>query len=97
MVGRHLAAARENGPESTLNVIALCGSLRAASINAALLRAAARLSPPEMQVRPLSEIGELPLFNCIDRLNLQPEAVVVNDGSRPEAAVAVFKERTSNE
>ena len=46
-----------------MNVLAICGSLRAASINAALLRAAARLSPPEMRVRPLSGIGELPLFN----------------------------------
>ena len=46
-----------------MNVLAICGSLRAASINAALLRAAARLSPPEMQVRPLSGIGELPLFS----------------------------------
>ena len=45
------------------NVLAICGSLRAASINAALLRAAARLSPPEMQVRPLSGIGALPLFS----------------------------------
>src|SRR5215813_7097519 len=31
--------------------------------NAALLRAPARLSPPEMRVGPLSGIGELPLFN----------------------------------
>ncbi len=46
-----------------MNVLAICGSLRAASINASLLRAAARLSTPEMHVRPLSGIGELPLFN----------------------------------
>ena len=46
-----------------MKVLAICGSLRAASINAALLRAAVRLSPPEMQVKPLSGIGELPLFS----------------------------------
>jgi hypothetical protein len=46
-----------------INVLAICGSLRRASINAALLRAAARLSPPEMRVGRLSGIGELPLFN----------------------------------
>jgi chromate reductase, NAD(P)H dehydrogenase (quinone) len=46
-----------------MKTLAICGSLRAASINAALLRAAARLSPPEMQVRQLSRLGELPLFS----------------------------------
>jgi NAD(P)H-dependent FMN reductase len=46
-----------------MKALAICGSLRVASINAALLRAAARLSPPEMLVRPLSGIGELPLFS----------------------------------
>jgi len=46
-----------------MRVLALCGSLRAASINCALLRAAARLTPAGMQLRPWSGIGDLPLFN----------------------------------
>jgi NAD(P)H-dependent FMN reductase len=43
--------------------LAISGSLRAASINSALLRAAARLSPPNMDVRVCRTVGELPLFN----------------------------------
>jgi chromate reductase len=46
-----------------MNVLALSGSLRAASINSALLRAAARLAPPGMDVIVCDVMGELPLFN----------------------------------
>jgi len=45
-----------------VNVLALCGSLRAASINAALLRAAARLAPPGMTISLHAGLGELPLY-----------------------------------
>jgi len=46
-----------------VNVLALSGSLRASSINSALLRAAARLAPPEVTVVVFDGLGELPLFN----------------------------------
>jgi chromate reductase len=46
-----------------MRVFAISGSLRAASINSALLRAAERLSPPEVEVRLFRTAGELPLFN----------------------------------
>ena len=46
-----------------LNVLALCGSLRKASINAALLRAAARLARPDVDVEIADWLGRLPLFN----------------------------------
>jgi chromate reductase len=46
----------------SFRILALCGSLRRASMNAALLRATARLAPPGMVVR-IASIGELPLFN----------------------------------
>jgi NAD(P)H-dependent FMN reductase len=46
-----------------MQVLAISGSLRAASINSALLRTAARLAPPDIEVVLCSEIGELPLFN----------------------------------
>lgn len=59
----HRLGPRYDTTGCVMNVLAICGSLRAASINASLLRAAARLSTPEMHVRPLSGIGELPLFN----------------------------------
>jgi NAD(P)H-dependent FMN reductase len=45
-----------------MKILALAGSLRAASINAALLRAAARLAPPGCRITLLS-LGTLPLFN----------------------------------
>ena len=46
-----------------LNVLALCGSLRKASINAALLRAAARISAPGADVEVPDWLGRLPLFS----------------------------------
>jgi len=45
-----------------LKVLALCGSLRKASINAALLRAAARLAAPAANVEVPNWLGRLPLF-----------------------------------
>jgi chromate reductase len=44
-------------------VLALCGSLRAASINLSLLRAAARLAPPGISVTLFAGLRDLPLFN----------------------------------
>jgi NAD(P)H-dependent FMN reductase len=47
-------------------VLAICGSLRRASINAALLRAARRLSPPGMVFLDAPSLGEVPPFNPDD-------------------------------
>ena len=44
-------------------ILALSGSLRAASINSTLLRAAARLAPPGVSVILFAGLGEFPLFN----------------------------------
>jgi len=46
-----------------MHFLALCGSLRAASLNAALLRAAARLVPPDVVLHLHPSLGDLPLFN----------------------------------
>jgi chromate reductase, NAD(P)H dehydrogenase (quinone) len=46
-----------------MKVLAISGSLRAASVNSALLRATARLAPSEIEVRVYPEIRALPLFN----------------------------------
>ncbi len=46
-----------------MEILALSGSLRAASENTRVLRAAARVAPPYMPVRVYSGLGELPLFN----------------------------------
>jgi len=50
-------------PPPGLRVLALCGSLRAASINASLLRAAVRLAPADTALTIFPLLGELPLFN----------------------------------
>ncbi|TDR71084.1 NADPH-dependent FMN reductase [Paludibacterium purpuratum] len=46
-----------------MNILALSGSLRAASINSAFCRAAARLASPPLQVEVFTGLNDLPLFN----------------------------------
>jgi chromate reductase len=46
-----------------MKVLALSGSLRAASINSMLLRAMARLAPAGISVSVFQGLGELPLFD----------------------------------
>ncbi|THD10581.1 NADPH-dependent FMN reductase [Metallibacterium scheffleri] len=57
-----------------MRVLALSGSLRAASIHSALLRAAVRLAPAGMELRPWSGIGDPTLFNP-DHEPHEPERV----------------------
>ncbi len=45
-----------------MRILALCGSLRRVSMNAALLRAAARVAPADTRVE-IFALGDLPLFN----------------------------------
>lgn len=47
----------------TMNVLAICGSLRTASVNRMLLHTAIQLAPPGMSIRMYPTIGELPLYN----------------------------------
>jgi chromate reductase len=53
----------DDSAASVIKVLAISGSLRAASINSALLRAAARLAPQDMSVLMFRDLGSLPLFN----------------------------------
>jgi chromate reductase len=46
-----------------MNFLAISGSLRAVSLNSALLRATARLAPPGISVQLFRGLGDLPLFN----------------------------------
>jgi chromate reductase, NAD(P)H dehydrogenase (quinone) len=48
---------------ANLNVLAISGSLRAASINSAFCRAAARLAPAPMRISVFAGMAMLPLFN----------------------------------
>jgi len=50
-------------PNPPLVALALSGSLRAASINSACCRAAAKLAAPPLQLVVFKELGHLPLFN----------------------------------
>jgi len=47
----------------TWNVLGIVGSLRAASYNRALMRAAVELAPADMKITVFDGIGDLPLFN----------------------------------
>jgi NAD(P)H-dependent FMN reductase len=46
-----------------VDILGLSGSLRAASINSALLRAAARMARPPLRITVFGSVGALPLFN----------------------------------
>jgi chromate reductase len=46
-----------------MRVLGISGSLRKASINSALLRAASRLAPPGTEFTVFNGVGDLPLFN----------------------------------
>ena len=54
-----------------MNALALCGSLRAASMNRRLLEAAARVAPPH-RVEWFGGIADLPLFNPDLEADLPP-------------------------
>jgi NAD(P)H-dependent FMN reductase len=72
-----------------MKILALSGSLRAASINSALLRAAARLAPQNMVVTVLSGIGDLPLFNPDDE-DCPPDTVMDLRSRVAEADALLF-------
>ena len=46
-----------------MKILAISGSLRAVSSNTALLRAAARLAPPGVEITLYGGLGDLPHFN----------------------------------
>jgi chromate reductase len=66
------------GLPTTLRVLGIAGSLRRGSYNAALLRAAAELAPPGLEVIIFPLLGELPLYNG---------DLDVGDGPEPVAAL----------
>ena len=62
-----------------MRVLAISGSLRAASINSALLRAALRLAPPGVAVQIFNGVGQLPLFNPDLEAQLPPQVIALHD------------------
>lgn len=73
-----------------LQVLALCGSLRKASLNAALLRAAARIAAPDADIEVADWLGRLPLFN--PDLEAESPLAVINASSRAHHADDALRE-----
>ncbi len=60
-----------------LIIVTISGSLRAKSSNAALLRAAAALAPPGVELVPYTGLGDLPHFNPdLDEMGAEPPPAV---------------------
>lgn len=72
-----------------INILAISGSLRAASQNTMLLRAVKRLAPSEIHVDLYRGLGALPLFNP-DVLALGPPAPIAELRSRTISSHAVL-------
>jgi NAD(P)H-dependent FMN reductase len=72
----------------SVRVLAVAGSLRAASSSAELLRALARLAPPHVEVEVYERLGEIPIFS--PDLDVEPAPPPVADfRARLRAADAV--------
>ena len=76
---RALPGDSATSPVGIMNVLAVAGSLRAASINAAFCRAASRLAPPGLHITVWDALGSLPPYNA----DLESE---------PPRTVTVFRE-----
>lgn len=86
-----------------MRILALSGSLRAASNNTALLRAAARLAPPDMTIELFSDLGTLPLFNpdieasdpppvaCLRAQLIEADAVLIASPEYAHGVTGVMK------
>jgi chromate reductase len=71
-----------------VKILAISGSLRKSSINSALLRAAARLASPTVEIS-IAALGDLPLFNP-DLEALPPNSVVtLQDAVRDADALLI--------
>lgn len=68
-----------------MRILAVCGSLRAGSSNAALIRAAAALAPPGMKIVLYAGLGDLPHFS--------PD--LDGEGQAPPPAVAALRSEVS--
>ena len=62
----------------TMNIIAISGSLRKDSYNTLLVKALAKLAPPEMQIE-IVEIGNLPTYNQDDETAFPASAKNLKD------------------
>lgn len=80
---------KTNGPQVHLmKILAISGSLRKASLNTMLLRAKARLAPPDVAVVLFPDLGDTPLFN--PNIETSEPPVVTNFRAQLLAADAVL-------
>jgi len=76
-----------------MNVLAIAGSLRAASINAAFCRAAVRMAPPGLKVTVFTGLGALPHFNPdLDEAPPQPVVDLRRQVARADALLLASPE-----
>jgi chromate reductase len=68
-----------------LRVLGIAGSLRKASYNRALLRAATELAPAEVEIRAFERLGELPLYDADLEARGVPEPVAALKSAMREA------------
>ncbi|MEV0807143.1 NADPH-dependent FMN reductase [Micromonospora sp. NPDC050200] len=73
---------------SDRTVLAISGSLREASFNTALIRAAQRLAPAGLTIEQYTDLGAIPPFN--EDVEAQPPAAVVDLRERIAAADALL-------
>lgn len=71
-----------------MKILGISGSLRAASLNSALLRTAVALAPPGVEVQLLRGLGDLPLFN--PDLEARPPPAVTSLRRAVDAADALL-------
>ena len=72
-----------------MRVLGISGSLRKASINSAMLRAASRLAPLGMEFTVFNGVGDLPLFNPDLEANL-PSQVLALHGAVAHSDALLF-------
>jgi len=72
-----------------MHILAISGSLRAGSSNTFLLQAAARLAPPDVEIRFYQGLGDIPPFNP-DRDGEAVAPAVADLRARLEQAAAVL-------
>lgn len=71
-----------------MKILAICGSLRAASLNAMLIRAMTRIAPAPVEIKSYEGMAGLPLFN--PDLDLTPPAPVIELKAEIAAAAVVL-------
>ena len=74
----------------SFQVLGIAGSLRSGSYNRSLLRAAAELGPPGMQVVMFERLGEIPLFNEDLEAKGDPKPVAALKTAIKEADALLF-------